>query len=1153
MNVPVVEYDREFIWLERVRSTDHGVLAVQRTCTGTMVKTFNPQSSPASFGPRHSVTIVGLTTTEVTQMSIQPLFNQRFLKQRIAPQPTPPAHKKILHDWAAVASSGALRAQKETEVRGPFIQRFFIDILGYRPIGSGGQAWTINDEKRTGSGSADTALGFFEVGDKRVIAPVELKGASTGDLDAIMPGRHKSPVTQVWEYAMDTKGCEFLLVSNMVEIRLYAVGHTRQVYECFNVAELADSDAAYWRFRSLLGADRFLTGETSKLLKESALAEKAITQKLYRDYKDWRIKLLISTMQSTGKAAELLIEPVQRLLDRVLFIAFAEDRGLLPPKTLSAAATYRDPYNPRPIWENFLGLFRSIDTGNPKLGIPAYNGGLFAVDPSLDSLPISDDSCAMFRELGEYDFADDVSVSVLGHIFEQSVSDLEKLKELAAQEAISVVALKKQVAESTRSVSGKRKIEGVVYTPDPVTRFIVDQTLTSYLADQQAMLRKKYLKESGGEDVWRKPTKEEIGNFTGKNRQAKLKTSERLVEFLFWNEWRDRLCNVRIVDPACGSGAFLVAAFDVLDTEYRSANEQIQAITGNPDLFDINREILNANLYGVDLNPESIEITKLSLWLKTAQYGKPLESLEANLRVGNSLIAEEAFAKRPFDWQAEFPNVVSEGGFDVVLGNPPYVRMEHLKPIKPYLRSRFQVASDRADLYCYFYELGVSLLKVGGRLGYISSSTFFKSGSGKPVRRYLLDRCQIRTVVDFGDIKVFDGVTTDPIILVLDKVNKPLSRGNIAFLALGTLMPDSLAATFRQEAGAMEQGQLSDGSWQIEGDAPAAIRRKLSMGRTTLRNVYGPSRYGIKTGFNDAFVIDRATRDELIAKDARSGELIKPFLKGADDVAKWRVESHEQWLIYIPKGKIDIEEFPAIKAHLLQFAVDLEARATKQAWFELQQPQDAYIKDFNGPKLVYPEMSQGAKFAIDETGYFLLNKLFYIPTTDWFLLGLLNSRPIWAYLFGIASPLRGGEWRLELRSQYMDTVPIPDADPAVRQQIGTLAKTAQRAAEERRDLMKSFERRVLTDLAPSGVSVKLSHKLVEWPRLDFKSFNAEVKRQFKRAIPFAERDSWQERFEDDRSRVANLTAQIASAQACLDAEVAKLFGITADELALMER
>jgi Eco57I restriction-modification methylase len=704
----------------------------------------------------------------------QPLFNSRFVAQRAVAQPTPPSHKKLLHDWAETIRSGAIRKQKETELRGPFIQRFFVEILGYRPFGNGSD-WTINDEKRTGSGSADTALGRFSAESKTVIAPVELKGADTPDLDAIMPGRYKSPVQQVWEYAMDTPGCQFLLVCNMLEIRLYAVGHTRQVYERFDILELADSDAAYQRFRLLLAADRLLTGETVKLLRESALAEKAITQKLYSDYKTWRINLLVALMQSSGRAAEALIEPVQTLLDRVLFIAFAEDRGLLPPKSLAHAWSHSDPYNPRPVWHNFQGLFRAIDQGNPGLGIPAYNGGLFAPDSALDEIKVPDDACRMFSALGEYDFADDVSVTVLGHIFEQSVNDLEQLTELAGTEGFTLSALEAQVRESGRAVSGRRKQEGIVYTPDAITRFIVDETLGTYLADRQALLRKDYCKADGS---WRTQTPAETAAYTGQRKQSKLKSTERLVEFLFWHAWREQLQSVRVVDPACGSGAFLVSAFDVLDAEYRRVNEQIQAITGNPDFFDINREILNGNLYGVYLNPESIEITKLSLWLKTAQHGKPLQSVEANLRVGNSLIADAAFTSRPFDWQAAFPDVFASGGFDVVLGNPPYVRMERLKPVKPWLEKHYAVASDRADLYCYFYELGLLLLKPGGRLGYISSSTFFKTGSGEPLRRHLLAHAQIRTLVDFGDIQVFEGVTTYPAIVVLDKQHpSPASGG----------------------------------------------------------------------------------------------------------------------------------------------------------------------------------------------------------------------------------------------------------------------------------------------------------------------------------------------------------------------------------------
>lgn len=1072
-----------------------------------------------------------------------PLFNRRFLNQRTSGQVTPPDHKKLLTDWAETIRNGALRKQKETEVRGPFIRRFFVEILGYQPFGSG-PSWTINDEKRTGGGSADTALGHFNAACKTVIAPVELKGADTPDLDAIMPGRYKSPVQQVWEYAMDTPGCQFLLVSNMLEFRLYAVGHTRQVYERFDILELADSDAAYHRFRLLLSAERLLGGETARLLSESGLAEKAITQKLYSDYKTWRINLLLALMRHNEHDAEALIEPAQKLLDRVLFVAFAEDRGLLPPKTLAHAWSHRDHYNPRPVWQNFQGLFRAIDKGNPQLGIPAYNGGLFATDPVLDALTVPDDACRMFSALGEYDFADDVSVTVLGHIFEQSVSDLEQLIELAGSEGFTLSALEEHIKSTSYSTSGKRKQDGIVYTPDPITRFIVDETLGTYLADRLAALRVIY---SGADGNWRKPSKTEEKLAGAK---TKLKDKTRLVEFLFWHAWREELLQIRVVDPACGSGAFLVAAFDLLDGEYRRVNEQIQAITGNPDLFDINREILNGNLYGVDLNPESIEITKLSLWLKTAQYGKPLQSLEANLRTGNSLISDATFSPRPFDWQVSFPDVFAAGGFDVVLGNPPYVRMERLKPIKPYLQEHYAVASDRADLYCYFYELGLSLLKPGGRLGYISSSTFFKTGSGEPLRSHLLGHARIRALVDFGDIQVFEGVTTYPAIVVLDRFSAPNPDFSIRFLTLGTVMPESLAAEYRQHAGRMPQSQLGADAWRLESDALSRLRAKLTCGHRTIKDIYGSPLYGIKTGLNDAFVVDRATRDRLIMEDPKSTELLKHFLEGKD-LKQWRVEPQDLWLIYIPKNRVDIDAYPAIKRHLLPFKESLEKRATKQAWFELQQAQAAYVSALEAPKIGYVDMSDKPNFSLDKSGAYYANTGYFVPSGDRYLLALLSSSAVWWLARGLATAYRGGFFRLF--TQYVEQLPIPAADTPTRTRLATLTESAELAAEARRDLLAGFRRRVLTDLAPGGTSSKLTAKLADWPALDFKAFHDEVKKQFKNPIPLTERDAWQSRFETDRERVAALSAEIARCEREIDAEVYALFGLNAAEIALIDR
>ena len=1092
----------------------------------------------------------------------QPLFNARLVGRKLPQAATPTAHKQLLHDWAAAIRDGSLARQKESAVRGVFLQRLFHEVLGYRPFGGNAASWSIEEEARLGPGSADAALGEFGHDGKRILAPVELKGADTRDLDAVMPGRHKSPVQQAWEYAMDTPGCRFVVLSNMVEIRLYAVGHTRQAYETWDIREVADKDSEYQRLRLLLGADNLLSGVTLQLLAESQEADKEITRRLYADYKTWRVNLIVALAQANDLLFRDILRHAQAILDRVLFIAFAEDRGLLPAHTLTECYRHRNPYRPLPVWENFQGLFRAIDTGNATLHIPAYNGGLFAPDAELDALRVPDTACAIFKELGEYDFASEVGVTVLGHIFEQSIEDLEKLRELADTENFTLEAISAEARESARSVSGKRKEHGIVYTPDAVTGFIVEQTLGTYLDDRRDALMREFLDDTqpSAEDAprWRKPTEAEkkLTKGTQRDKRKNIKIDEaRLVPWLFWTAWRDALTAVRVAVPACGSGAFLVAAFFTLDAEYRRVNEQIQALTGTPDFFDIDRSILNHNLYGVDLNPESIEITKLSLWLKTAQRGKPLESLEAHLRVGNSLISPAdggaAYSATPFDWQAAFPEVAADGGFDVVLGNPPYVRMERLKPVKPYLERRYAVASDRLDLYGYFYELGVRLLKPGGRLGYISSSTFFKTGSGDRLRAFLLENAQIRALVDFGDIQVFEGVTTYPAIVVLARAEKPDPAAPLKFLALGQAMPDDLRSAFAREAREMPQARLDGAGWRLEDETEARLRDKLVRGHPTLRDVYGTPCRGVVTGLNEAFVVDRAVRDRLVAEDPRSAELLKPFLEGKD-LKKWRIEPQDLWLIYIPKNALDIERYPAIKARLLPFRAKLEKRATEQAWFELQQPQAAYIRDFESPKLIYPEMSQGPKFSLDREGRYLSNKVFYIPTTDWFLVGLLNSKAAWHYLFGICSPLRGGEWRLELRAQHVETLPIPAASPAEREAIARLAEDCQKTAGARRAAQTDFCRRI-PDLAPGGATAKLSTKLAEWWRLDgFRAFQAEVKRLFRQDIPLAERNAWEDWFARQKAEVDALSARLAALEAELDRAVYALFRLDAREIALIE-
>ena len=717
----------------------------------------------------------------------QPLFSPKLLKTRFAAAPIPPAHVALISEWAQ-ALKGSLGKDKEESVRPAFLQRFFVDVLGYQL--KGGPTWTLTHENKAALGSVDAALGIFTHEHAQVIAPFELKGPKTTNLEALMPGRHKSPVQQAWEYANDLPGSQFVLVSNCDEVRLYALGYGRAVFESWHIADLLDP-ARYASFVGLLGADNLVQGRTHALLKDNAVQEREVTQALYFDYKTLRQELMVGLHHlNPGVTFTDLIRHAQKLIDRLLFIAFAESRSLLPKGSITKAVQHVNPYNPQPPWNNFRALFAAVDKGNPFLDIPPYNGGLFSPDAALDALVVSDKLVARFTALSGYDYEGEVSVTVLGRIFEQSVSDLERIADAGD---ISTFALGGEAAQkikiNTKNVDGKRKRDGVVYTPDHITRFIVEQTLQPVIIERFLQVHSRYFVNGPTGGSWRPATKDE------KLQTVKSVAPQHTTEYQFWLAWQTELTALRVCDPACGSGAFLVAAFDVLREAYTQLHFKLRELAPAELLnADISHEILQNNLFGVDINAESIEITKLSLWLKTAERGRQLAGLEANFYQGNSLVADTAVDSLAFDWQghfgtlnlnrenplatlslsppaASFPqrresiaresitsscmdsrlrgndeisseqsqlkiNTTNSGAarahidwvtasFDVILGNSPYVRQELFTNLKPYLQAHYQTFHGVADLYVYFYELGLKLLRPGGRLGFISSSSFF--------------------------------------------------------------------------------------------------------------------------------------------------------------------------------------------------------------------------------------------------------------------------------------------------------------------------------------------------------------------------------------------------------------------------------------------
>ncbi|MDA3870622.1 MAG: N-6 DNA methylase [Gammaproteobacteria bacterium] len=1071
-----------------------------------------------------------------------PIFNHKVIQKHIAAVSEIPEHDlKIINAWAEQINNGSLAGQTEVAIHSPFTQQIMVKLLGYAPYGESDQ-WTIAREYGVAAGSVDLALGHFSA-DKSsdvVAAPFELKGAKTKDLDAIMSGRHKTPVQQAWEYAKDIKGAEWVLVSNYIELRLYAVSETSLVYEKFHFKDLIDP-AEYAKFKLLLSPENLLGGKTQSILKESLAAEKEISDRLYTDYKYLRESMLTRLISDNPEQAPAeLIAPAQKLLDRVLFVAFAEDKGLIPDTTIKQAFEHNDPYNPKPVYQNFIGLFNAIDNGNKSLDIPAYNGGLFARDEFLDNLIVSDSLCEGFKNLAEYDFDSEVSVTVLGHIFEQSIADLEELSEVIHTGSLPRLAAK---AKAT-AVSGKRKKHGVVYTPDNITRFIVLNTLGTHIDEQFEKLFSEYGQYKADQTIQWKQGKQ--------------------TELRFWYAWQERLQQIKVVDPACGSGAFLVAAFDYLYAEYEKTNHRIAELTGQRSVLDLNKEILNNNLYGVDINEESIEITKLSLWLKTAERGKPLESLDANFIAGNSLGFDAPAPGSEFVWQNSFKSIFQQGGFDVVLGNPPYVRQELLGDIKPWLEQNYSVYHGVLDLYGYFFELGSKLLKADGRMAYISSSTFFKTGSGENLRHYLSHEVALEKIVDFGDIQVFEGVTTYPAILVLQN-KKPASDHKIEILTLKDALPENLQLAFEQQKSRMAHSQLGRQSWQLEDESLHALRKKLTGDYPTLKQVYGSPYRGVLTGLNEAFVIDRQTRDAIVQQDPKSAEIIKPFLEGKD-LKRWHSQTRDVWLIAMPKSWIRTQlakskdetitedeawqwlnsNHPALAEWLLPFTSKGRKRGDKgEFWWELRAC--AYYEEFDKPKIQYGHFSPGSLFHYNTNGAYSNDKSYIIPTEDLFLYGLLNSNAYWYLIKSMCPFVRGGFY--EVRAQYIETLPIPDKPE--NEEISVLAENTQTKTEARYACEQGFARR-LEDVCPPDQVFKLNKKLQSWWRLDFAELQKELKKAFNGSISLAERNEWYDYFEAEKARREALNSEVIALEVALNQQVYALFKLSQAEIALIE-
>ncbi|MDB9465124.1 Eco57I restriction-modification methylase domain-containing protein [Dolichospermum circinale] len=953
----------------------------------------------------------------MSQQLSKALFQKKSLKNALVkfkfPSDLEQRHQIIIK-WVEALNSGTLNQVKEISLHGDFLKDIFQNVLGYSSIiTGGGKVWEIHAEQTIadGGGSADAAVGFFTATENnkgkvklqgKVVAPIELKGTKD-DLDRPAPGRKESAVDQGWRYANYTPDCHWIIVSNYRELRLYHTNKTPAYYEQFLLTNLADFEE-FKKFYLLLCRENFLPikdiSTIDRLLVTSEEAQEDITKQLYEEYKQVRLNIVKDFRFRFGSKLhipnrdQVLIEKAQKTLDRILFIAFCEDRGLLPEKTISKAYNNKDIYHPRPIWENYQAVFRWVDQGNEDPPIPGYNGGLFQHDPILDQLlDIPDSLCGQLQQLTRFDFDSEVSVDILGRIFEQSITDLEELKADVAKQEFD----KKQ---------GKRKKLGVFYTPAYITQYIVEVAIGGYLQKREYELRQRL----------------KIGEFidTAENQKREIE---------FWRSYRDEvLVKTRVLDPACGSGAFLIAAFDYFAGQYQRVNDNLRFLKYETlENIELDKTILSNNLFGVDLSPESVEITKLSLWLKTATQGKTLTYLDDNIKIGNSIINDAKITDLPFNWESEFSQVFADGGFDVVIGNPPYIRQELLSPFKPYLQENYQTYDGVADIYIYFYEKGLNLLKPAGIISYIVTNKWLRSGYGESLRRFFCQSSVFEQIIDFGHAPIFADADTFPCIIAARKITPP-QPSNIKSLSLSSslLAPPSVPPLRGEEkvlVCAVPRGELKNinliqyvqnpensftipwsrftaHTWSLEPPAVDDLMGKIQRVGVPLKEFAGVKPYrGIMTGFNEAFFIDDTTKNKLIQADPKCAEIIKPYLRG-QDIKRWCPAWENLWMIFV-KWDCPINNYPSVLSWLEQHRKGLELRPEvkqrKFPWYALSRYGADYWHLFEQQKIIYQVIQTFPLYALDNSGVFGNDKTFILPTQDLFILGLLNSPLIWWY------------------------------------------------------------------------------------------------------------------------------------------------------------
>jgi hypothetical protein len=892
---------------------------------------------------------------------------------------------------------------------------------------------------------------------------------------------------------------------------------------------LANTQAAavrrfvFWRlFRPDFLLGRNAAPALDGLFRDQVVRERAIEKDFYREYRQYReyiYQTLVEYNPDFSGTRGQLVRLTQRFLDRCIFVLFCEDMGgalRYPPDLLrdmlieSSQSKFYDPDGSEP-WDRLKALFKAMRTGG-KFGshvIECFNGGLFQEDGQLDNLVIPakvfcaqnqgtslpGDPRTLLYLSAAYNFglssgAGDRAISLytLGRIFEQSITELEIMQANAdGRESINLLS--------------KRKTDGVYYTPEWVVTMVVEQTVGTRLDDIKAELGFAELPPLDAEAI------AQYRGFMADKRRA-APTGGRWIHFL--DEYRVRLDRVRIVDPACGSGAFLIQALNRMLAEYRWVFDLKDEITGVRDLFEQDsfiRTILAHNIYGVDINPESVEITKLALWLHTATPGKPLCSLDRNIRCGNSLVGVD-FADfyndrhrtlfsaidpnkqeliNAFDWQAAFPDVFSHGGFDCVVGNPPYIKLQNFRRVQEdaatyLLQARRPDGSPvyestqtgNFDMYLPFIEKGLRLLRSGGRMGYIAPSVWLVNEYGRSLRQLIRRERQMDRWLDFKSHQIFDEAITYTSLQFFHA--QPSSAFSYAFAPDGNTASVSWASADVVPYDSLPVAE----AWTLAPKAELAFLNRLIGEFSTLGTFSTAIMVGIQTSADQIYHLQRIGSGRYLDRNGKQAliedSLMRPLVSGSE--AKRYLHPDTDTFLLFPYMLADAQrprlysaeemaaEFPLGWAYLQSHEQMLRARENRSfdddSWYRFGRNQNIDKQEL--AKLIVAQTVPALRVCYDHAGAFFLNNvrvngiLCDDPVKAWYLLGILNA-PVCDYFFRrTAKPKEGGYF--EANKQFIAPLPVPNAAPASLKLVADRAKQLQELHTLRRDTASRVGRRL---------------------------------------------------------------------------------------------